>query len=471
MTQRRNPAIPLARAVGALGLGLGILLGPPAAALEAGTTVRGGAEMGLQASAADGAWSVATLQFEAAAPGVALALAVPLRVGIGTAPHLRQRDWDEPGDFAHILRRLELRSASESAQLQAGELAGVTLGHGALVRRFYNMPSPDHGRLGLRATVRTDDLRADALVDDIVQAEILAARLELRPWSGRTGLPSLRLGFSVAADRVAPWITSQEPGRTLDASGFVQAPRLPVVAGALDAAVDFWHGPRWRAALALDLGLVGGNAKLSTAADRLDAGASLGPVLRWEGAGRSVEARADLRWLGGAWSPGWIDAAYGIERFQVLDGGPVRSALAARIEPARLARKPWGAGGRLDVVARGWGRASLDIDWSAKDAGAVGAWWVGEERAGLQTRAWLVRKGLAAALTLADLGPAVAGVGLRYRATGPFYAAFGLSRRWQETMNAATGPQVPHEPGVASAGARLAGVTEWSATVGFDLRR
>ena len=455
----------------ALCLGLHVLGAAPAVGLEAGTTLRGGAELGLQASGADGAWSVATLQFEAAAPGFSVALAAPLRMGIGPAPHLAPRDWDEPGDFAHILRRLELRTAPDAAHpsrdvlLQAGELAGVTLGHGVLVRRFYNVPTADHGRLGLRGTLRTEDLHADVLTDDVVQAEILAARLAVRPWQGRTGLDSLRLGFALAADRVAPWITPQEPARALDEAGFVRAPRLPVVAAALDAAVDLWHGPRWRGALALDVGLVGGNAKLGTAADRLDAGVQLGPVLRWEASGRSVEARADVRWLGGAWSPGWIDATYGIERFQVLDGGPVRSALAARIEPARLARAPWGAGGRVDVGARGWGRGSLDVDWSAKDAGSVGAWWVGEERAGLQSRAWLVRKGLPSALALADLGPAVAGVGLRYRATGAFYAAFGLSRRWQERTASASGP-APVPTGV-----HLAAATEWSAAIGFDLRR
>jgi hypothetical protein len=61
---------------------------------------------------------------------------------------LRRRDWDEPGDYSKVLRRVEVGS-----WLKAGALRDRTIGNGTIVRRYHNGSDPDHGRLGIDVTV------------------------------------------------------------------------------------------------------------------------------------------------------------------------------------------------------------------------------------------------------------------------------------------------------------------------------
>jgi hypothetical protein len=439
-----------------------LLLPMPVLGLDRGDQVRLGGELGVQ-SRGDRGWSLLSAHFEAQGPGSHVALQVPVRWQIANGPGLYERDWDEPGDFARIVRRLALRGTDGRWQVQAGELAGKSLGHGSLVERLHNHADVEHGRLGLAATVRGGAWAGEALADDVLRGEVVGGRLQLRPWAGNTtdgatGPDSLVLGLSLVADRAAPWIPRTDPARSLDEAGFPRAPRLPVVLGALDVALDVWRIRTARVAAYFDLGVMGGNDRVSLGTERVNAGLALGLALRTESTygDRTLELRGEVRQLHGAWMPGWFDAAYEVERFTVLSGG-ARSKLAAAVDAARLQRGPWGAALAVDAKVRGWGHFAGQFSWSERDAGSVHLQLVGEERRGVQLRGYLIRKGIQGPANTVALGQALCGASVRYFAVGPVYAQFAAARHWLAEQR----DQV----------ALLAAANEFTGTVGVEWRK
>jgi hypothetical protein len=193
----------------------------------------------------------------------------------------------------------------------------------------------------------------------------------------------------------------------------------------------------------------------------------LGLAWRLESAGgeRSLEVRAEARRQEGAWTPGWFDTAYEVERFTTLqaDHGP-RSKLAAAVDPARLQRGPWGAGLGVDARVRGWGQLAAALAWSERDAGSVHLQLVGQERHGLQVRGYLVRKGISEPANALDLGAALCGASVRFRAVGPLYAAFGAARHFLATER-------DRVPGASERVAFLAPTNEFTGTVGVEWRK
>jgi hypothetical protein len=266
------------------------------------------------------------------------------------------------------------------------------------------------------------------------------------------------LGLSLVADRAAPWIPREGPAKSLDEAGFPRAPRLPVVLGAFDAALDVWRIRTARVAAFLDLGMMGGNDHVSLGAERVNAGLALGLALRTESTygDRMLELRGEVRQLHGAWVPGWFDAAYEVERFTVLSGG-ARSKLAAAVDAARLQRGPWGAALAVDAMLRGWGRFAGQVAWSERDAGSVHLQLVGEERRGVQLRGYLIRKGILGPADTVALGRALCGASVRYFAVGPVYAQFAAARHWLAEQR--------------DQAALLAAANEFTGTVGVEWRK
>lgn len=115
---------------------------------------------------------------------------------------LRREDWDEPSDFAHVLRELTFRAGQAEAttfRLTLGEMDEVSIGHGTIVRYYTNAIDPDHLRGG--AIMRIDDpwFGFEALVDSYVGPRLVAARASAHPLDER-----VTIGGTAAFDLYAP---------------------------------------------------------------------------------------------------------------------------------------------------------------------------------------------------------------------------------------------------------------------------
>lgn len=116
---------------------------------------------------------------------------------------VRRRDFDEASDFVHLLRSISYRRSFESVRLEAqeGELLGLTLGHGALVRDYSNIADPDHPHSGLRLRLDGSRLAGELALDNFIAPSVIAARLEAVPTARA---PGLRVGATAVVDPRAP---------------------------------------------------------------------------------------------------------------------------------------------------------------------------------------------------------------------------------------------------------------------------
>lgn len=111
---------------------------------------------------------------------------------------LRTADWDEPSEGALVLRRVRYRHVGTATAyaLAIGPLRDIALGHGAIVAGYTSGLDIDHGRSGVHARLSRGTTAFETLIDDVIQARILAARVV----SG----DRVRLGLTAALDREAP---------------------------------------------------------------------------------------------------------------------------------------------------------------------------------------------------------------------------------------------------------------------------
>lgn len=154
---------------------------------------------------------VANPWFSAGGPDLKASFQAPLRFEVKTA-EFREEDWDEPGDFGRIIRFLHFGKV-----FKLGTIAGLTLGHGTLVRRYHNGVDEDHHRTGTRFTWHSNLIEIDAFADRLMGPPVLGGRI------GLLAAGPFRLGATLAADMAAPkpfildvgpveWDVPDEPG-------------------------------------------------------------------------------------------------------------------------------------------------------------------------------------------------------------------------------------------------------------------
>ena len=81
---------------------------------------------------------------------------VPLRLliygpgGFSNAGQIRKKDWDEPSDFAQVIRYLSYGGKEQSTFFQISQLDAATLGHGPILRRYFANAELDAHRVGMQ---------------------------------------------------------------------------------------------------------------------------------------------------------------------------------------------------------------------------------------------------------------------------------------------------------------------------------
>lgn len=281
-----------------LGLGLGIGLGIwPGQAMAQELRASGAAGAGVFGTRAAAA---ADLGIEVTGSDYAMSLGARLRWV--SADGLRTEDWDEPSEWAALLRYLIYQRPpgqrppgdhgdhgdAIAVSAAAGALGNADLGHGALIRGYTTGLDLDHRRVGAQVRVAGARWQLEGLVDDLVAPRVAGVHVA---WQRAGTRHALEAGLSVAADLSAP--------EHMGADAIV----LPMAALESRARV---HTADQRLAGAVHADL----AAIGTVAGGLHLGASFEALL----AGARVSARAELQLGMDGYVGGWVGPLYERDR-------------------------------------------------------------------------------------------------------------------------------------------------------------
>ena len=290
----------------------------------------------------------------------------------GEHPAIRQRDWDEPGDFVHILRHVgyyrQFKTVRFSAR--AGELLGVTLGHGTLVRDFSNLGDLDHPHSGLRFRLDHDRFDLDLVVDNVIRPALVGGRLAVRP---AASLPGLEVGVTGVVDPTAPLAVTVDEGgfRAVDAAWNLQSHTQAVGLLGLDVEVMFGSADDLSVTPYADLNTsfygIGGHLGAVARAPLGDSGFRLG-------------LQAEYRVGTGGYAATYMDTFYDIERHQA--GLTFEDPAAARFEEqlpkqAVMVRELYGGHGALVQAALSHGdRLRAKVGYGSRPGPDAHSLWV-----------------------------------------------------------------------------------------------
>lgn len=388
---------------------MGLMLCPTAAAASEPQGWRVGGETGT-AVLGDGALAHLTLWLTAAhqlgSVEHTLAVSAPLRLMVRdqdanvssrcAAPALRCQDWDDRGEWSRVLRQWRLADSAGAWALQAGELAGATLGHGSLVQRYVNGLRMDRYRTGATGHWRGDRVAVEALWGDVVTPHTGGARVAVQP-ARQTGLGSLTLAAQGA------WDAGQERATP---RGKADHSRMRM---GLDAEVGLWQQ---------------GAQKLAWYADWAVAfagGGGLHTGLMWHSAAKratQVRLQAEARLLRGAYRPVLLDATWEVDR---LRGGG---------RPLGLTGFWSGAMASADVAVPGVVRVVAQVDWGEHNGMGVLAWLTTEAWRGLSLRLHGGQRWMQATQQVGDLQRLYLATQARFAVSGPWFASATVARRW-----------------------------------------
>ena len=149
---------------------------------------------------------------------VALGLGVPLNVRAyanGFIDHqgikLRSQDYNQPSDYARILRFLTVDKKEDQFYLNISQLSAASIGHGTIVRRYSGEVDQNIVRVGAEIDAYGQYGGFEAFTGDVVQPQhFLAGLAFLKPLGWITGpshdtLGWTSIGISTAMDLQAPY--------------------------------------------------------------------------------------------------------------------------------------------------------------------------------------------------------------------------------------------------------------------------
>lgn len=342
-------------------------------------------------------------------------------------PVLRARDWDEAGDFVHILRRLSYRRTFDKVQVSArvGEMLGFTLGHGTLVRDYSNVADLDHLHSGLQLAVEHERFEVVAFLDNFIAPAVVATRVGV--WPLRS-LPGLNVGASLALDPTAPLQIrlDDEGGREVDSAWNLEAHRRVLALFGLDASYTFGGGERGSLMPYLDVNTsllgMGGHAGVLARVPLGDTGLRLG-------------AQAEYRVATAGYAGSYVDTFYDIERLQagLAFADPAEASREERTpKQGVLANEGYGGHGALVQAAlayRELGRLKLGYTYRpGPDAHTLWARLSTQPIEALNIGFLLVARGMGGPHGGAD-GLAIMAEG-RYQITDYLYGLAQYTRTW-----------------------------------------
>jgi len=131
-------------------------------------------------------------------------LSAPVRLRVidaqpADAGVLREEDWDEPSDYARIVRHVEYGNPNGPLHARLGELGPLVIGHGSIMNSYFNVVTPDVYEAGLHLNANTRYGGLQLMLDDVLQPTVFGIRGYVRPWGQAAANPWTRLSIGVSA--------------------------------------------------------------------------------------------------------------------------------------------------------------------------------------------------------------------------------------------------------------------------------
>ncbi len=267
---------------------------------------------------------------------LALGLGVPLRlelvtlggssfIQLGNAGRIRREDYDQPGEYARILKYLTFGTKEDSVYVNVGQRYASSIGHGTLVRRYAPNIDVNRARVSAQVDAYNDYAGVELLTNDVVDWNLLAGLAFVKPLSFMSSDPlarSVSVGLSVASDRTAPLTLTTDPVtgvRQVDGSGHLDASRRAATLVGLDAEVKVLKTKHADIKPYVDYSLLAGG----------DGGLTVGVLGRFNVGEKTVHAFrlvAEGRALGARYLPSYFDTFYEVERYMARQVLPSRWA-------------------------------------------------------------------------------------------------------------------------------------------------
>ncbi|HXU82054.1 MAG TPA: hypothetical protein VN914_11695, partial [Polyangia bacterium] len=112
---------------------------------------------------------------------------------------LRKADWDSPSDFAKVIRYLVIGGQEKPFYLNLSRLYDQSFGHGTVVRDYNANLDYNTARLGANLDFNHAMVGAQAMINDVINPDVVGAMVFLRPmrpYSDNVLLRSLSVGVS-----------------------------------------------------------------------------------------------------------------------------------------------------------------------------------------------------------------------------------------------------------------------------------
>lgn len=270
---------------------------------------------------------------------LAVGLFARLRIAMQATPDgaVRQRDWDEPSDYVHLLRYFHYRhrfGKSLTVHVRLGEERGISFGHGSIIRDYTNLADADHLHTGLRLNFDHKRFGVSALIDNVLSPALVAGRAWVAP---AAKIPQLRLGATFAIDPQAPQaiVVDADGTRHVDGAFNLQANGAVVAQFGIDAEYTFGDRAGARLTPYADL-----NSSVEGVGLHLGATGEL-PLDKRKLIRLSAQAEYSVSSAG--YAPSYFGTFYDLERYQ-SSFSDVNSRYP---KASALARKAYGINGTL----------------------------------------------------------------------------------------------------------------------------
>jgi hypothetical protein len=238
---------------------------------------------------------------------------------------LRRADWDQPSDFARIIRYAVVGGQEEPFYLNVSRLYDQSFGHGTVVRDYNANLDYNTARLGATLDFNRSALGVQAMANDLVSPDVVGLMFfvrPMRPYSENVFWRSLSVGLSAVHGVNLPRALHYEKGLFFTAfdQPIPQVDSSLKLVGGRYASADIFGGD----VEAKVLRTQSADVKVYLDYQRMASyggGATVGSLARFSAgrpAWRALRARAEVTYFDPDYLPSFFDTYHDIFQYQYL---------------------------------------------------------------------------------------------------------------------------------------------------------
>lgn len=337
---------------------------------------------------------------------------------------VRTEDWDEFSDYLKLLRFVQWGRYSDPTYARIGELTGISMGHGTVVDRYYNVITVDNYKMGLHTRLDFGYGGLEFMADHVAPPNLVGLRGFIRPGAiaGTTSdiLAKPTVGVFVVGDFDAPTLLSTR------ADGSLRTDTTKLRAAETGAATFYGLDFDWEVfanehvALKPYFDLVGFNDE--------GAGTHLGLMSNFYlPSDVRLDTRIEWRFATENYQPAYFNPMYEVERFSFL-GAPKLAA----VRNGAPGGERHGFYGSIDLDIGGYINAGVTYeDYQGSNNSNFLARVSLPYIAFVKFAAFYTKRNFSEAADLGNLDNALLVALARFKIWGPLYASAEYARQWR----------------------------------------